>query len=182
MAPHSSTVAWKIPWTEESSRLQSMGSLRVGHDWATSLFLFSLSCIGEGNGNPLQSSCLENPRDGEAWWAAIYGVTQSRTRLKWLSIQLLLLASYFCSSYSSLEFLHYWLILTTWFKLEWRKRCQYFLWEVEAQDFIDKRKTEVKQGRGECNMRLRVITHASPSQQPAKGHSRSFSTQHPAFL
>ena len=48
-------------------------------------FHFSLSCIGEGNGNPLQCSCLENPRDGEAWWAAVYGVTQSRTRLKWLS-------------------------------------------------------------------------------------------------
>ena len=48
-------------------------------------FHFSLSCIGEGNGNPLQCSCLENPRDGRAWWAAVYGVTQSRTRLKWLS-------------------------------------------------------------------------------------------------
>ena len=44
-------------------------------------FHFSLSCIGEGNGNPLQCSCLENHRDGVAWWAAIYGVTQSRTRL-----------------------------------------------------------------------------------------------------
>ena len=48
-------------------------------------FDFSLSCIGEGNGNPLQCSCLENPRDGRAWWAAIYGVAQSRTRLKQLS-------------------------------------------------------------------------------------------------
>ena len=48
-------------------------------------FHFSLSCIGEGNGNPLQCSCLENPRDGGAWWAAIYGVTQSQTRLKRLS-------------------------------------------------------------------------------------------------
>ena len=48
-------------------------------------FHFSLSCIGEGNGNPLQCSCLENPRDGGAWWAAIYGVAQSRTQLKWLS-------------------------------------------------------------------------------------------------
>ena len=45
-------------------------------------FHFSLTCIGEGNGNPLQCSCLENPRDGEAWWAAVYGVAQSRTRLK----------------------------------------------------------------------------------------------------
>ena len=48
-------------------------------------FHFSFSCIGEGNGNPLQCSCLENPRDGGAWWAAIYGVTQSRTQLKRLS-------------------------------------------------------------------------------------------------
>ena len=48
-------------------------------------FHFSLSCIGEGNSNPLQCSCLENPRDGGAWWAAIYGVAQSRTWLKWLS-------------------------------------------------------------------------------------------------
>ena len=136
MAPSSSTLALKIPWTEKPGRLQSMGSLGVGHDWATSLslftsilvncrqvlekamaphssnlawkipwterslvgcrpwgreeldmterlhFHFSLSCIGEGNGNPLQCSCLENPRDGEAWWAAVYGVAQSRTRLK----------------------------------------------------------------------------------------------------
>ena len=80
MAPHSSTLAWKIPWMEEPGGLRSMGSLRVGHNWAA-----SLSCIGEGNGNPLQCSCLENPRDGGAWWAAIYGVAQSWTRLKRLS-------------------------------------------------------------------------------------------------
>ena len=48
-------------------------------------FHFSLLCIGEGNGNPLQCSCLENPRDGGAWWAAVYGVAQSWTRLKQLS-------------------------------------------------------------------------------------------------
>ena len=48
-------------------------------------FHFALSCIGEGNGNPLQCSCLENPRDGGAWWAAVYGVAQSWTRLKRLS-------------------------------------------------------------------------------------------------
>ena len=48
-------------------------------------FHFSLSCIGEGNGNPLQCSCLENPRDGGAWWAAVYVITQSRTKLKRLS-------------------------------------------------------------------------------------------------
>ena len=80
MATHSSTLAWKIPRTEEPGRLQSMGSLRVGHDWVT-----SFSCIGVGNGNPLQCSCLENPRDGGAWWAAVCGVTQSQTWLKWVS-------------------------------------------------------------------------------------------------
>ena len=82
MAPHSSTLAWQIPWMEEPGRLQSMGSWRVGHDWATSL---SLSCTREGNSNPLQCSCLENPRDGRAWWATVYGVAQSWTWLKRLS-------------------------------------------------------------------------------------------------
>ena len=64
MAPHSSTLAWKIPWTEEPGRLQFMGSL----EWDTTErlpFHFSLSFIGEGNGNPLHCSCLENPREGE---------------------------------------------------------------------------------------------------------------------
>ena len=112
--------------------MQSMESLRVGHDWATSLslftfihwrrkwqptpvflpgkshgrrslvgyspwgreesdtterlhFHFSLWCTGKGNGIPLQCSCLENPRDGGAWWAIVYGVAQSQSRLKRLS-------------------------------------------------------------------------------------------------
>ena len=81
MATHSSTLAWKIPWAEEPGRLQ-----REELDMTERLhFHFSLSCIGEGNGNPLQCSCLENPSDGGAWWAAIYGVAQSWTRLKRLS-------------------------------------------------------------------------------------------------
>ena len=81
MAPHSTTFAWKIPWTEEPGGLQSMGSLES--DTTEQLpFHFSLSCIGEGNSNPLQCSCLENPRDGGAWWAAVCGVAQSWT---WLS-------------------------------------------------------------------------------------------------
>ena len=84
MAPHSSTLAWKIPWTEEPDRLQSVGSLRVGTAELLH-FHFPLSCIGEGNGNQLQYSCLENPRDRGAWWAAVYGVAQSRTRLNQLS-------------------------------------------------------------------------------------------------
>ena len=75
MATHPSTLVRKIPWMEEPGRLQFMGSLRVGHDFTS----------GEGNGNPLQCSCLENPRDRGAWWASIYGVAQSRTRLKRLS-------------------------------------------------------------------------------------------------
>ena len=67
---------WDINlWTNHSSRICD----------CTLHFHFSLSCIGEGNGNPLQCSCLENPRDEGAWWAAVYGITQSRTRLKRLS-------------------------------------------------------------------------------------------------
>ena len=77
IATHSSTLAWKIPWMEEPGRLQSTELRRVGHDWATSLSFFT--------GSPLQCSCLENPRDGGAWWAAVYGVAQNRTRPKWLN-------------------------------------------------------------------------------------------------
>ena len=69
---------------EEPGGLPSMGSLRVGHDWATSLSLFTFM-HWRRKWQPLQCSCLENPRDGGAWWAAVYGVAQSRTRLKWLS-------------------------------------------------------------------------------------------------
>ena len=76
MASHSSTLAWKIPWMEEPGGLQSMGSWRVGHNWAT-----SLSRIGEGNGNPLQYSYLENPMDGRAWWATPHRVAKSGTQL-----------------------------------------------------------------------------------------------------
>ena len=84
MATHSSTLAWKIPWTEEPGRPQSMGSLES--DTSERLhFHFSLSCIGEGNENPLQCSGLENPRGGGAWWDAIDGDAQSRTWLKQLS-------------------------------------------------------------------------------------------------
>ena len=65
MAPHSSTLAWKIPWTEEPGRLQSMRSL--GSDTTER--------------TPLQYSCLENPMGGGAWWAAVHGVTKSQTQL-----------------------------------------------------------------------------------------------------
>ena len=82
MASHSTTLAWKISWTEEPGRLHAVQGVAERHNQVTSYFHFPLSCIGEGNGNPLQCSCLENPRGGGAWWVAIYGVTQSRTRLK----------------------------------------------------------------------------------------------------
>ena len=84
MATHSSTLAWKIPWAEEPGRLQSWG--HEESDTTGRLhFHFSLSGTGEGNGSPLQCACLENPRDGGAWWAAVCGVAQSRTRPKRLS-------------------------------------------------------------------------------------------------
>ena len=81
MVTHSSTLAWKIPWMEEPGRLQSMGSLRVRHDWVTSLSLFLFHAL-EKELATHSSSCLENPRGRRAWWADVYGVTQSRTQLK----------------------------------------------------------------------------------------------------
>ena len=84
MAPHSSTLAGK------SHGQRSLKGCSLWGCWGLNTtewlhFHVSLSCIGEGNGSPLQYSCLENPRDGGAWWAAVYGVAQSRTRLKRLS-------------------------------------------------------------------------------------------------
>ena len=92
-----------------------MGSLRVRHHWATSL---SLSCIGEGNGNPLQCSCLENPRDGGAWRAAIYGVAQSRTRLKRLSSSssiLIIRFSFHSISYLLLHISHHFILCASFY-------------------------------------------------------------------
>ena len=83
MATHSSPLAWKIPWTEEPGRLQSMRLLRVGHNWAT-----SLSCIGKGNGNPLQCSCLKNPRDGGLPAMGSHRVRHDwATKLKWTELK-----------------------------------------------------------------------------------------------
>ena len=79
MAPHSSTLAWKIPWTEEPGAGNSPWDCKELDRTERLHFPFSLSCIGEGNGNPLQWSCLENPRYGGAWWAAVYGVAESDT-------------------------------------------------------------------------------------------------------
>ena len=84
MAPRSSTLAWKTPWMEEPGRLQSMGSGRVGHNWATSLSLFTFMRWGR-KWQPTPVFLPGESQGGGAWWAAIYGVTQSRTRLKRLS-------------------------------------------------------------------------------------------------
>ena len=70
--------------TTQLSSVRTVGLFKKDMQMET-YFHCSLSCIGEGNGNPLQCSCLENPRDSGAWWAAVCGVTQSQTRLKWLS-------------------------------------------------------------------------------------------------
>ena len=79
MATHSSVLAWRIPgmgawWAAVYGVAQSLTRLK---------WLSMHACIGEGNGSPLQYSCLENPRDGGAWWAVVYGVAQSQTQLKW---------------------------------------------------------------------------------------------------
>ena len=98
-ATHSSILAWRIPWTEEPGGLQSIGLQRVGHDWSDlarthmapvglngiDLDCQWLHCVGEGKGNPLQYSCLENPMDRGAWWATVHRVAKSWTRLKRLS-------------------------------------------------------------------------------------------------
>ena len=81
---HSSTLAWKIPWMEEPGRLQSMGSLRVGHDWVTSLSFFTfMHWRRKWQPTPV---FLPGESQGQgAWWAAVCGVAQSWTRLQWLS-------------------------------------------------------------------------------------------------
>ena len=103
MATHSSILAWRVPWMEESGGLQSMGLQRVGHDWAIFTFTFPGNSVvknppasardvglniglgrslGEGNGNPLQYFCLGNPMERGARWAAVNGDTKIQT---WLS-------------------------------------------------------------------------------------------------
>ena len=84
MATHASTLAWKIPWMEELSGLQSMGLLRVGNDWATSLSLFTFR-HWRRQWQPTAEFLPGESQGRQSLWAAVYGVTQSRTRLKWLS-------------------------------------------------------------------------------------------------
>ena len=108
MAPHSSTLAWKIPWAEEPGKLQSMGSLRVGHDWATCLSLFTFM-HWRRKWQPTPVFLPGESQGRGAWWAAVYGVTQSRTWLKWLSSSS---SSRGCEEVShygfGLYFLNYW--------------------------------------------------------------------------
>ena len=85
MAPHSGTFAWKLPWMEEPGRLQSMGLLRVGHDWATSLSLFTFM-HWRRKWQPTPVFLPGESQGRGSLVASVYGVTQSRTRLKWLSI------------------------------------------------------------------------------------------------
>ena len=84
IAPHSSTLAWKIPWTEKPGGLQSMGSLRVRYNWAVSLSLFTFM-HWRRKWQPTPVFLPWESQNGRAWWAAVYGVTQSRTWLKRLS-------------------------------------------------------------------------------------------------
>ena len=84
MAPHSSTLAWKIPWMEEPGRLQSLGLLRIGHDWMTSLSLFTFM-HWRRKWQPTPVFLPEESQGRGAWRTAVYGVAQSQTWLKWLS-------------------------------------------------------------------------------------------------
>ena len=134
MATHSSVLAWRIPGAEEPGGLPSTGSHRVGHDWSDlaaaailrrGIWTLVVQMVknlswkagdlgsipgsrrssGEGNSYPLEYSCLENPRDRGAWWAALYGVAQSRTRLKRLSSSSSNRVTFTCTFFFSSPFL-----------------------------------------------------------------------------
>ena len=99
------------PWgIEESDRTERLH------------FHFSLSCIGKGNGNPLRCPCLENPRDGGAWWADVYGVAQSQTRLKWLSSSSNSISRLHCLGSRLLQWTHwsFLLILSPFYAVDWK--------------------------------------------------------------
>ena len=103
MAPHSSTLAWKLPWTEEPGSLQSMGSLRVGHDWVTSL-LPSTFMHWRRKWQPTSVLAWRILGMGGAWWAAIYGVAQSQTQLTWLNSS----SSYICVCVYIYTYIYIW--------------------------------------------------------------------------
>ena len=102
---YSSTLAWKTPWIEEAGRLQSMGSQKVGHGWATSLSLFTFM-HWRRKWQPTPVFLPGESQGREAWWAAVYGVTQSRTRLKWFSSVCTLNHSFFFFFFD--EFYFFW--------------------------------------------------------------------------
>ena len=110
---------------ESHGRRSLVGCSLWGHEKSDTTeqlpFHFLLSCIGEGNGNPLQCSCLENPRDGGAWWAAVYGFVPSRTRLKQLSssIKSYLYCWTFILYWFSLMMLTGWILMYILFNLLW---------------------------------------------------------------
>ena len=129
MAPHSSLFpgkshGWRSlvgfsPWGHEESDMT---------EWLH--FQFSLSCIGEGNGSPLQCSCLENPRDRWAWWAAVCGITQSQTWLKWLSSSSsshILIWRKFAFYLLSIVLRWWWWRLWKW---QWQEQKYYRSWEL----------------------------------------------------
>ena len=97
-------------------------------------FYFSLSCLGEGNGNPLQCSCLENPREGGTWWAAIYGVAQSQTRLKRLSssnsITIVMLKTRIC--YGKKGVTQRWHVMSHTFLCSFPLKCTWSLWHAST--------------------------------------------------
>ena len=113
MVFHSSTLAWKIPWMEEPGGLQSMGLLRVRHDWATSLSLFTF-VHWRRKWQPTPVFLPGESQGRGAWWAAVYGVTQSRTRLKWLSIAVLFkFQLLYCTSNSEFQFFNFFNLFTS---------------------------------------------------------------------
>ena len=122
---HLSFIGWGRQWHptpillpgESHGRRSLVGCSPWGHEESDTTerlhFHFSLSCTGEGSGNPLQCSCLENPRDGGAWWAAVYGVAQRPTWLKWLAAAAVLLVMYMVQTLQK----------GSWKKMNTFKRC-----------------------------------------------------------
>ena len=120
MAPHSSTPAWKIPWMEEPGRLQSMGSLRVGHDWATSLSFFTF-VHWRRKWLPTAVFLPGESQERGAWWVAVFGVTQNQTWLKWLS----------SSSSSILDYAVVWAFFGIAFLWDWNENWPFpVLWPL----------------------------------------------------
>ena len=134
-------------------------------------FHFSLSCIGEGNGNPLQCSCLENPRDGGAWWAAIYGAAQSRTQLKRLSSS---------SSSVSLDCV---LLACTAISLKFTGQVFPFcaLFPIHLHNLLVQRVIQINEGKKAYSLQKEMMLHLSPTLHTHthhKYHPHSTSSHH----